>query len=297
MKFITFLIKLRNKIKEKFYLDYLNPFFSSKKISIRYWYGGFGNNLIQIANILLFANFFNLKIKIPIHRLLNNEKIKSLNSHSSSFSKSQTFFSLSFDNLEFRKYYLENLQKIFKTKVFDLFSFYKDLNLQNDELVIHLRPMAIVSNQTFKLVDLKARMQNPISYYLEIIPKYKKITIVIDNVLSNPILPLLVNYPNVHIQSGTEQEDFNYLLNAKNLMLSTNSSFAYCAALSSRNLETIYFSDINYENKFIKAIKCSNIYKINLIDYLSGNDSYNLNEIYKKMLCNSAKVTLEKVDK
>lgn len=297
MKFITFLIKLRNKIKQKYYLEFLNPFLSSKKISIRYWYGGFGNNLIQIANILLFADYFNLKIKIPLHRLLNNEKIKSFNSHSSSFSKSQTFFSLNFDNLEFRKYYLENLQKIFKTKVNDLFSFYKDLNLQSDELVIHLRPMAIVSNQTFKLVNLKARMQNPISYYLAIIPKYKKITIVIDNVLSNPILPLLINYPNVHIQSGTEQEDFNYLLNAKNLMLSTNSSFAYCAALSSRNLETIYFSDINYENKFVKAIRCPNMYKINLNDYFNENDSKNLNEIYKKMLLNNTNVTIEKVNK
>jgi len=295
MKIINFLIKLRKTLKEKTYLDYLNPFFNEKKISIRYWFGGFGNNLIQISNLLLFAKFNNLKFNISKHELLDNDKIQSLNTHNSYFSKSQTYADLNLENKKFKNYFSQNLRTIYYDEIFNLFSFYKDLNLQSDELVIHLRPMAIVSNHSFKFVDQKSKIQNPLNYYLEVIPKYKKVTVVINNVLSNPILPFLINLPNVNIQSGTDTEDFNYILNAKSLMLSTSSSFAICAALSSRKLETIYYSDLNFENDFVKSIECSNIYRLNLLNYFKENDSYNLNQIYKKMLSEEVQIVVEKL--
>ena len=58
-------------------------------------------------------------------------------------------------------------------------------------------------------------MQNPIGYYLDLLKKYKFAIVVTDKSRNNPVIPKLLQLPNVTIQSGEMYEDFNTLFSAK----------------------------------------------------------------------------------
>jgi hypothetical protein len=297
MRHITLLLKFRNYLKEKKYLKKLNPFFKhSKNISIISWYGGFGNNLIQIANSIVYSKHFKKNLYIPIHGLLNPSKIDQLNSHNSIYSLKSTFFYNNFQDLSYKDYYQSQINNIFKTHVFDLIEFYKEINLKDNELVIHLRPMITVENKTYKYIEHKDYLQNPLNYYLKLIEQYDHTTIVTENIFSNPLLPVLSEYDNVKIQSGTVAEDFNYLLNAKNLVLSTNSTFSITAALISKNLEKFYYSSLNRDNMLVRAVQCNEKYEIILGNYIERNEDLDLYTIFHKLLSKDVSINIKKVN-
>jgi len=297
MRLITLLLKFRNYLKEKKYLKKLNPLFKhSKNISIISWYGGFGNNLIQIANSIVYSKHFKKNLYIPIHGLLNPSKIDQLNSHNSIYSLKSTFFYNNFQDLSYKDYYQSQINNIFKTYVFDLIEFYKEINLKDNELVIHLRPMITVENKTYKYIEHKDYLQNPLNYYLKLIEQYDHTTIVTENIFSNPLLPVLSEYDNVKIQSGTVAEDFNYLLNAKNLVLSTNSTFSITAALISKNLEKFYYSSLNRDNMLVRAVQCNEKYEIILGNYIERNEDLDLYTIFHKLLSKDVSINIKKVN-
>jgi hypothetical protein len=296
MRLINLLFKLRRYLKAKTYLTKLNPFFKfSNKISIVTWYGGFGNNLIQIGNSLAYSKFFKKQLFIPNHGLLDSSKISMICSHNSIFSKKDTFFYNDFKDKNYKIFYESQINNIFKDEIFSLIDFYEDLNLKENELVIHLRPMTTVENKTFKYIDNKAYLQNPLNYYLKLIEKFEITTIVIDNILSNPLLPILSKYKNVKVQSSTITEDFNYLLNAKNLAMSTNSTFSITAALLSRNLEKLYFSSLNNNNWLLKLVDCNEKYEIKLNNYLLEDDEFDLKTLFFKILSEDVSTEINKV--
>ena len=297
MRLITLLLKFRNYLKEKKYLKKLNPLFKhSKNISIISWYGGFGNNLIQIANSIVYSKHFKKNLYIPIHGLLNPSKIDQLNSHNSIYSLKSTFFYNNFQDLSYKDYYQSQINNIFKTYVFDLIEFYKEINLKDNELVIHLRPMITVENKTYKYIEHKDYLQNPLNYYLKLIEQYDHTTIVTENIFSNPLVPILSSHDNVKIQSGTVVEDFNYLLNAKNLVLSTNSTFSITAALISKNLEKFYYSSLNRDNMLVRAVQCNEKYEIILGNYIERNEDLDLYTIFHKLLSKDVSINIKKVN-
>lgn len=297
MRFITLLLKFRNYLKEKKYLEKLNPFFKySKNISIISWYGGFGNNLIQIANSIAYSDHFNKNLYIPKHGLLNPYKINKLNSHNSIYSIKSTFFYNNFQDSSYKDYYQKQINNVFKKQVFNLIEFYKEINLKNNELVIHLRPIVTVENKTYKYIKHKDYLQNPLNYYLKLIDQYDLTTIVTENLFSNPLVPILSKYDNVKIQSGTVAEDFNYLLNAKNLVLSTNSTFSITAALISENLEKFYYSSLNQDNMLVKAIQCKEKYELTLINYIEKNEELDLQTIFHKLLSKDVSININRVN-
>jgi hypothetical protein len=297
MRFITLLLKFRNYLKEKKYLEKLNPFFKhSKNISIISWYGGFGNNLIQIANSIVYSEYFNKNLYIPEHGLLNAFKINKLNSHNSIYSIKSTFFYNNFQDQNYKDYHLKQISNVFKKQVFDLIEFYKEINLKDNELVIHLRPMVTVENKTYSYIKHKDYLQNPLNYYLKLIDQYDLTTIVTENVFSNPLVPILSSHDNVKIQSGTVVEDFNYLLNAKNLVLSTNSTFSITAALISKNLEKFYYSSLNRDNMFVKMIQCDQKYEVTLINYIEKNEELDLQTIFHKLLSKDVSTNINRVN-
>lgn len=297
MRLITLLLKFINYLKEKKYLSKLNPFFkNSKNISIISWYGGFGNNLIQIANSIIYSKHFKKNLYIPAHGLLNPLKIDQLNSHNSIYSLKSTFFYNNFQDQDYKEYYQLQINNVFKNQVFDLIEFYRKINLKDNELVIHLRPMVTVENKTYKYIEHKDYLQNPLSYYLKLIEQYDQTTIVTENLFSNPLLPVLSKYDNVKIQSGTVAEDFNYLLNAKNLVLSTNSTFSITAALISKNLEKFYYSSLNRDNMLVRAIQCNEKYEITLSNYIEKNEDLDLYTIFHKLLSKDVSVDINRVN-
>ena len=297
MRLITLLLKFRNYLKEKKYLIKLNPFFkNSKNISIISWYGGFGNNLIQIANSIIYSKHFKKNLHIPVHGLLNPLKIDQLNSHNSIYSIKSTFFIIIFKTKTIRNIISYKLTKFLKNQVFDLIEFYREINLKDNELVIHLRPMVTVENKTYKYIEHKDYLQNPLNYYLKLIEQYDQTTIVTENIFSNPLLPVLSKYDSVKIQSGTVAEDFNYLLNAKNLVLSTNSTFSITAALMSKNLEKFYYSSLNRNNMLLRAIQCIEKYEITLNNYIEKNEDLDLYTIFHKLLSKDVSVDINRVN-
>lgn len=90
----------------------------------------------------------------------------------------------------------------------------------------------------------KDYVQNPLSYYLELIKRYKKTIVVAEPGSFNPILDKLAQIPSVVIQSSSLEDDFSTLLRAKNLASSGVGTFAIAAALCSKNLERFYHSDL-----------------------------------------------------
>ena len=296
MRLITLLLKFRNYLKEKKYLNKLNPFFkNSKNISIISWYGGFGNNLIQIANSIIYSKHFKKNLYIPIHGLLNSLKIDQLNSHNSFYSIKSTFFYNNFQDQDYKKYYKSQINNVFKNQVFNLIDFYKEINLKENELVIHLRPMVTVDNKTYKYIEHKDYLQNPLNYYLKLIEQFDQTTIVTENILSNPLIPLLSKLDNVKIQSSSIIEDYNYLLNAKNLAISTNSTFAITAGLISEKLEKIFYSSLQSTNFLVQSIDCKEKYEVLLNNYLNKDSDYDLKSLFKKMISDEVSVEIKKL--
>lgn len=293
MKFITLLITIRKHIKEKTFLIRFNWLFKkSNKISVSNWYGGFGNNLIQIANSIIYSDYFKKKLYIPKHNLLNYSKINMLNSHKSFFSERGTFFYNQVDDSNYKEYYDSQINNIFKNKISQLIPFYENLNLNDDELVIHMRSMSNVENK-YKYLEHREYIQNPLSYYMKIIKQFNRVTIVIENILSNPLIPILSKLDKVKIQSSSIVEDYNYLLNAKNLALSTNSTFAITAGLMSEKLEKIFYTSLQSKNFLVKSIDCKEKYEVLINNYINKDNDYDLKTVFNKLISDEVSVEIK----
>ena len=73
---------------------------------------------------------------------------------------------------------------------------------------------------------------------------YKKVIIVTEKDLKNPIINKLSMSYDIEIQSSSLENDFNTLLNAQNLASSGISTFPIAAALCSKNLKNFYHSSL-----------------------------------------------------
>ena len=101
---------------------------------------------------------------------------------------------------------------------------------------------------------------NPKSYFLEIINRFKKTIIVTEGDMKNPLINELKKIFSVEIQSSSLENDFNTLLNAKNLASSGISTFPIAAALCSKNIENFFYSNlINKKHLNPTLLKNSNI--------------------------------------
>ena len=141
-----------------------------------------------------------------------------------------------------------------------------ELDIDPDTLVIHIRTGDIFYNDWHSLYS-----QNPLSYYLKISEDFKNVLVVTGKEINNPVINLLKRYKKFTFQSSSFVEDFNTLLNAKNLATSGVSGFPLSAALMSQKLENFYHSDL-YQKEHLnpdmlrKDLVNINSYKI--IDYV-----------------------------
>ena len=87
-------------------------------------------------------------------------------------------------------------------------------------------------------------VQNPLSFYQNLIKNFKKAIIVYEPTNENPILPILKNYPSVTVQAPSVESDFATLLRAKNLATSGVGTFAIAAALCSKNLKNLFCTNL-----------------------------------------------------
>lgn len=136
-------------------------------------------------------------------------------------------------------FYKKNIHNYAKNILFEKLKFYKDIEIDKDTLVIHIRSGDIFYNDWHSLY-----VQNPISFYLKIVKNYKKVIVVTNEIENNLILKELDKHIDFKLCSGKLEDDINILLNAKNLATSGVSAFPIACALMSQKLEKLIFSNI-----------------------------------------------------
>ena len=141
-----------------------------------------------------------------------------------------------------KNFYYENIHEIARNELFFNLKFYKDIELDNNTLVIHLRGGDVFYDDWHSLY-----VQNPLSFYLKISKKFENIIIVTEHIKDNFILKELDKRLDLKIASGSLEEDANILLNARNLATSGVSAFPIACALLSQKLENLLVTNIYLE--------------------------------------------------
>tara|TARA_B100000427_G_C15500748_1_gene591896 strand:+ start:632 stop:1510 length:879 start_codon:yes stop_codon:yes gene_type:complete len=245
---------MKNRIKKLLISNY----------TLSNFYGGFGNNLQQIALGIMHSNLNGYNFYSKEHELLDN--ISQINNKLSNFFNKYRFDSrfFYFDNtsknlptpditdfpldIKDRDYYLDNFYYIFQHKIFPKLNFLKNIDIDDKTIVIHIRSGDIFAKKDGEIISNVVYIQNPLNYYLNLIERYEKTIIVSSQPFNNPVISLLMDHPKVEIQSNSIEEDFNILLNAKNLATSGVGTFAIAAALSSKKLINLHYSNLFFDH-------------------------------------------------
>lgn len=223
----------------------------ANRYAISHWFGRTGNNIQQVANALLLAE----KNAVTFNQDLNHEIIAKFNYN---FGKDglivrKRFFSwqpiINCEKKSFlgkneigisRDYIFLNLRRICKEYIRPHLMVPEIKPYDEETLVIHLRGGDIFEREYASPVNY---VQNPLSFYLKLIPRFKDILIVYEPQNNNPILTELKKISKVKFQSLSVAEDFATLLAAKNLATSGVGTFAIAAALCSVNLNNLFVTN------------------------------------------------------
>lgn len=240
MSIYSFFYKYRVKI-----YNFFNIFIPLKNYSISYFFSRFGNNLQQISIGILFSEVVKGNFYFKDHKYIDDFTI--INNNFSNklkiFKKHYRFFYFKEiqdfpSKLLTEKYVIDNIQDIFQKKLYNNISFLKENPVDVNTLVLHIRSGDIFTK------PIKTYYQNPINFYKEILREYEKVVLVTSHENNNPIVKVLSKIKKITIQSSTLEEDFNLLVNAKNLATSGVGTFPIAAALLSKNLKNIYYTNL-----------------------------------------------------
>lgn len=169
-----------------------------------------------------------------------------------------------------KKDYINSFHDFNKNYLYHKLLIKKDLDIDKDTLVIHIRTGDIFYNDWHSLYS-----QNPLSYYLKISKDYKKVIVVSGKENNNPVIDLLKRNDKFSFQSSSFIDDFNVLLNAKNLATSGVSGFPLSAALMSQKLENFYHSDLylkEHLNPEMLNKNRVNIHSYKILNYISPKE-------------------------
>lgn len=296
----------------------LNKFVPTKNYSLTHYKGdnyrdmiSFSTNVQQITLGALFCKFHNYNYYSKPHPYFENFKIinNNLSSNFSFLKKRYRFFYFDrpetnyyerkdyFDNNENdfpikeeeKLMYINNFHDFNKNYLYKKLSIKEDFDIDDDTLVVHSRSGNIFYDNWNSLYT-----QNSLNYYLKISENYKKVIIVTGKEQNNPIFQVLKNDNKFTLQSNSFIEDFNTLLNAKNLATSGVTGFALSAALMSQKLNNFYHSDIylrEHLNPEMLNNKKLNIHSYKILDYLRpGEFVKNKNNMKKLLSDNVTKV-------
>ena len=215
-----------------------------KNITLDIFWGGFGNNIQQIALAIMYTKKYNKNFFLINHPLIEDFKFLANPFFSRIFYpiyKNRFFYygskklteikpdyPITFTDYEYYKNHFHSvIKEIIKPKV----KFIKEIKLDDNLLVLHVR----------NLEGHPDYVSNPISYYKYLFEIYENILLVTDNT-EMPIIKELQKLKNIEIQSSTMENDFNTLIAAKNLATSGVGTYSISAAMMSKNLVNFYYS-------------------------------------------------------
>lgn len=210
--------------------------------TINQWYGRLGNNIQQISNAIYYCHKNKINFYSPPHEFINQIGIKfgkktSFSSRFFFFEKHNNDFECEVQEInskrrEICKRFITPSLKM-RTPIFEQEAY------GDDTIVIHIRSGDIFSNNPHALY-----VQNPLWYYNKIIEQFDRAIVVTESDFANPVLQEISKNKKVEIRTGSLEEDFEFLMRAKNLATSGVSTFSIAAALCSQKIKTLYCSDI-----------------------------------------------------
>jgi len=287
----------------------INKFLPTSNHSISYLTGdinmiAFASHVQQISLGALYCKLHNYNFYSVDHPYIKKFKIinNKADSYMSFVKKRYRFFYFDRPETEFykRKDYFNNKENDFPLRESDKFYYIsnfhdfnrdflyhklliaEDLDIGSNTLVIHIRTGDIFKRDWHSLYT-----QNPLSYFLKISEGFEKVIVVCGKDRNNPVLNYLKENKKFNIQSNSFKEDFNILLNAKNLATSGVSGFPIAAALLSQKLENFYHSNIylkEHLNPEMINKKIINVHSYEVKDYIAVGKFIKSKNNLKKLL-------------
>jgi len=255
-----------------------------KRYTINSWYGRLGNNIQQISNAIYFCSKNKINFYCPPHPLINEFSINFGNETgiSSRFYLHEDFLD---EKKDFESDIIDlnyNRREICLKYIVPNLKFDVGETLDENLLVIHLRGGDIFQNNPHRYY-----VQNPLSFYNNIIKNFKDVLVVLETYQNNFIVDELKKNKNIYFQSENIEKDFSTLLMAKNLATSGVSSFPIAATLCSKNIENLFCTNLYLTHNLNPTMLYNskiNISMINLKEYIRIGDWKNSEQQKKIML-------------
>ena len=224
------------------------------KLFLPKWFGKFGNNIQQISNAIYYCEKHGIKFTMPPHPHIENIEID-FGSNEFKINPSSWNYFYFFDEPDYNDFECDiddlnfNRKRICEQYIFPKLKLNRELikqPLDDDHLIIHFRSADIYNGNHNNGNRHFLYVQNPLSYFLELVDKFNnKVTILAED-NDNPITPILKDR-GVKVDTLQLQETFETLLRTKNLATSGVSSFPISAALCSLNIKNLYCSNYYLE--------------------------------------------------
>lgn len=201
---------------------------------INCWFGRTGNNMLQIIRAIHYAKINNHKnIKFKYHKMLKSNDIILNDKKTNNIIIQDSFFYIKKLNINdpepylMKKYFQKYIKPIFKI------NFNRNNIFDDNKLFIHFRGGDIFSSNPHS-----AYVQPPLSYYTNIIKKYKNIKLICED-KKNPCINELIKLNNVEYTSNSLKEDLENFLDSTQLMIGFG-TFGFLLYLINENLKILY---------------------------------------------------------
>lgn len=249
------------------------------RYSVSHWSGRLGNNIQQVANSIMAAEYYSSSVSQNLdHSIIQKFNIVF---GENDFGGSGRFYS--WEPLVHcekgiyeggneigipKEYVYGNIRRICKSIVSDKLDLPKKDVIGDDTIVMHLRS----GDNYHRIFDPPTNyIPNPLIFYLNLIESFDKCILITESDTENPIIHELKKINKVEIQSSSVADDFATLMSAKNVALSGVGTFAMAAVLCSKSIKNLYTTDLlltehlNYSMVFNTDI---NVHLMELDNYL-----------------------------
>lgn len=220
--------------------------------SVSHWSGRLGNNIQQVANAVMFAEYTKNTFSQSLdHDIIQKFSIGFGDNQDSGSGRFYSWEPLVHCERGIREggnevglsveYIYKNIQRICQSIISPKLNIPKREIIGDDTIVMHLRS----GDNYHRVFDPPTNyVPNPLIYYLNLIDSFDKCILITEPDKENPIIHELMKIDKVQIQTSDVSDDFATLMYAKNIALSGVGTFAMAAALCSTSLENLYTTDL-----------------------------------------------------
>ena len=220
--------------------------------SVSHWSGRLGNNIQQVANCIVAAEFLGVSMEQKLsHEIIGKFHLsfgEKENERSGRFYSWEPLVHCEHGCYEGgneigveRDLIYKKMNGICKSYISPHLILPEKEVLGNDTIVMHLRS----GDNYHRIFDPPTNyIPNPLVFYLNLIESFDRCILITEPDKENPLVHELEKIDKVQIQSSTVADDFATLMNAKNIALSGVGTFAMAAALCSKHITNLYTTNL-----------------------------------------------------